>query len=330
MQLSIVIMFIDEVEIYVKAGSGGDGAISFRREKYIPKGGPDGGDGGKGGDIVFQADDRMHGLSYFTRKKRFLAENGQNGMGKKMSGRNGDDLTLNVPPGTSIYQKGELIKDLTEEGETFTFLHGGNGGWGNQHFATSIKQAPTWAKEGQRGESAKITLELKTIADVGLIGLPNAGKSTLLSAITSAKPKIADYPFTTLEPNLGTYIDKDQRIIFADIPGLIEGASKGKGLGDKFLKHIERTSVLVHLIDANTDDSVRDYRIVREELANFSKNLAKKKELVVLNKIDAITDDEIDLKLKQLQELKLKTIAISAVTHKNTDKLIAKIKKMLQ
>jgi len=323
-------MFIDQVEIYVKAGNGGNGAVSFRREKYIPNGGPDGGDGGKGGDIVFCVEEGSRGLAFFTRQKRFLAEDGQAGMGKKMSGKNGENLVLKVPLGTSIYQKDQLTVDLTKEGETFTFLHGGNGGWGNQHFATSIKQAPGWAKDGLRGESAKITLELRMIADVGLIGLPNAGKSTLLSVLTSAKPKIADYAFTTLEPNLGTYISTEARIIFADIPGLIEGASKGRGLGHKFLKHIERTRVLAHLIDANSSDPVKDYKIVRDELVSFSAKLMQKKELVVLNKIETV--DEVDLKKKinELKSLKLKVVPISAVTHQNTEKLVAQIKKILQ
>lgn len=319
-------MFIDEVEIYVKAGNGGNGAVSFRREKYIPNGGPDGGDGGKGGDIIFEVDNRTHALSEFTRSQKFLAENGQNGMGKNMSGKNSSDLVLRVPAGTSIYQKDKLVADLTNENERFVFLHGGKGGWGNQHFATSIKQAPQWAKDGFRGESAKIRLELKTIADVGLIGLPNAGKSTLLSVLTNARPKIADYPFTTLEPNLGTYVDKDSRIIFADIPGLIEGASQGKGLGDKFLKHVERTKILVHIIDANSDDVARDYKVIRQELKGFSKELVKKKEIVVLNKIESITPEQLASTMSSLKKIKLRPVAISAVAHQNLNTLISKIK----
>lgn len=319
-------MFIDEVEIYVKAGNGGNGCVSFRREKYIPDGGPDGGDGGRGGNIVFEVDDRAHALSFFTRQKRFLAENGQNGMGKNMAGKNAEDLILKVPTGTTIYHNGEVVVDLTKEGEKFTYLKGGNGGWGNQHFATSIKQAPEWAKDGMRGESAKIKLELKVIADIGLIGLPNAGKSTLLSVLTNARPKIADYPFTTLEPNLGTYIDKDSRLIIADIPGLIEGASLGKGLGDKFLKHVDRTKVLVHLIDANSDDVVRDYKIIRQELKNFSKSLVKKKEIVVLSKSETQSDEILTDQVKKLKKIKLHPLVISASTHKNIDLLIKQIK----
>lgn len=322
-------MFIDEVEIYTKAGNGGNGAVSFRHEKYIPNGGPDGGDGGHGGDIIFNVSNRAHGLSFFTRGRRFLAENGQNGMGKNCSGKHGQDLILEVPAGTQIFQKDKLIADLTTEGETFTFLHGGNGGWGNQHFASSIKQAPNWAKDGLKGESAKIKLELKSIADVGLVGLPNAGKSTLLSVLTNATPKIANYPFTTLEPNLGTYIDKESRIIFADIPGLIEGASKGKGLGDKFLKHIERTKIIVHMIDANSDDVVRDYKVIRQELKDFSKELAKKIEIVVINKIETINEETLNNEIKALKAKRVKALAISASTHQNTQDLVNLIKKSI-
>lgn len=322
-------MFIDEVEIYLKAGDGGDGAVSFRREKYIPKGGPDGGDGGKGGDIIFEVDNRLHGLSCYTRSKRFVADNGQNGMGKNMSGKNAADLVQKVPAGTQVFDKDHLIIDLKEEGETFTMLHGGKGGWGNQHFATSIKQAPRWAKEGMKGESLKARLVLKTIADVGIIGLPNAGKSTLLSVLTSARPKIADYPFTTLEPNLGTYIDQDRRIIFADIPGLIEGASKGRGLGDKFLKHIERTKLLVHLIDANSDDLVRDYQTIRQELADFSKTLTEKEEIVVISKIETASSDKITEAIEQLSQIKQSPLQISASTNQGIDLLIQAIKHKL-
>jgi len=320
-------VFIDEAEIYVKAGKGGDGAVAFRREKYIAKGGPNGGDGGNGGDVVFEVDDQAHGLSLYNRQQKFLAENGENGMGKNKHGKAGQNLVLKVPSGTQIYEKDNLLLDLTTAGDTKEFLKGGRGGWGNQHFATSIKQTPMWAKTGERGEGKKIRLILKTIADVGLVGLPNAGKSTLLSVLTHATPKIADYPFTTLEPNLGTFIDKDSRVIFADIPGLIEGASRGRGLGVKFLRHIERTKIIVHLIDAMSDDVVRDYKVIRGELKSYSKILLEKKEIVVLNKIDAISVDEINLQIKALKRIKISPIAISAATHQNLDELIAKIKK---
>lgn len=323
-------MFIDEAEIYVKAGKGGDGAVSFRREKFIAKGGPDGGDGGNGGSIILRVDSHCHGLAEYNRQKNFIAESGINGMGQKKKGRNGKDLILLVPPGTQIYQKDELTFDLTKENEEVILCKGGSGGWGNQHFATSIKQTPRWAKSGTQGESMKVRFELKTIADVGLIGFPNAGKSTLLSVLSNARPKIADYPFTTLEPNLGVIKGIDQNIIIADIPGLIAGASEGRGLGDKFLRHIERTKILVHLIDANSSDVVRDYKIIRKELTNFSKKLTKKKELVVLNKIDTVTTLELEQKISELKAKRIKPVLISAVTHKNIDQLVPMLKKTLE
>lgn len=322
-------MFIDEVEIYVKAGDGGNGAVSFRHEKYIPDGGPDGGDGGKGGDIIFEVDNRLHGLSDYNRQKKFLAENGENGMGKKKHGKNAIDLILKVPAGTQIVQNGEVKLDLIKEGEQTVFLRGGNGGWGNQHFATSIKQAPEWSKSGMRGESAKIKLIYKTIADVGLVGLPNAGKSTLISVLTNAKPKIADYPFTTLTPNIGTYVEKGIRILFADIPGLIEGAAAGKGLGDKFLRHIERTKIVAHLIDASSDDIWRDYTVVRNELKSFSKELIHKKEIVVLTKADLVADAELSKKITELKKHKLAPVVVSASSHQNLQALLTKIKSLL-
>lgn len=322
-------MFIDQAEIYVKAGNGGDGAVSFRREKFIPKGGPDGGDGGNGGDIKVLVDNHCHGLAQYNREKRFLAQNGQNGMGSNKHGKNGEDLTLRVPAGTQIYHKDELVFDLTEEGKEVILAKGGTGGWGNQHFASSIKQAPKWSKDGLPGESRKIQLELKTIANVGLVGLPNAGKSTLLSVISNAKPKIADYPFTTLEPNLGTIKNIDQNIILADIPGLIEGASKGRGLGDKFLKHIERTQTIVHLIDARSDDVVQDYKTIRNELNDFSKELTKKPEIVVLNKSDIISEDDLKEKIKALKKAKITPIVISAAANKNIEELINKIRQVI-
>ena len=321
-------VFIDEVQIYLRAGKGGDGAVSFRREKYVPKGGPDGGDGGKGGDIIFLVDNHCHGLAEYNRAKNFYAENGQNGMGQKKTGKGGQDLILSVPAGTQMYNsKGILIADMTEECQEIIVAKGGNGGWGNQHFASSIKQAPKWSKAGLKGESLKANLVLKTIADVGLIGLPNAGKSTLLSFLSNAHPKIANYPFTTLEPNLGTIKNIERNIILADIPGLIEGASQGKGLGDKFLRHIERTTILVHIIDANSEDIVRDYKIIRKELKDFSRELIKKKEIIVLNKIDSVPEEGLNNKINSLKTVKIKPVSISAVTHQNLDKLIEAILK---
>lgn len=319
-------MFIDEAEIYIKAGNGGDGAVSFRRERFVPRGGPDGGDGGDGGDMIFRADNHQHGLALFNREKRFLAENGHNGMGKKKSGKNGVDLILQVPLGTQIYNKDEMLVDLIKEDEPYKILNGGQGGWGNHHFATSIKQAPRWSKKGLRGEGMKVRLELKTIADIGIIGLPNAGKSTLLSVLSNAKPKIADYPFTTLEPNLGAIKNIEKNIIMADIPGLIEGAAKGKGLGDKFLRHIERTKVILHIIDASSPNIIGDYKVIRKELLEYSKKLSKKKEVVVLNKIELIPEKELDKKIKTLKKNKIGlVVTVSAAAHKNLPVLIETI-----
>ncbi len=242
-------------------------------------------------------------------------------MGSNKSGKSGQDLVLKLPPGTQVYNRDNLIVDLAPQ-EKIVLLHGGNGGWGNQHFATSIKQAPAWSKKGMRGESMKVRFELKTIADVGLVGLPNAGKSTLLSVVSDARPKIADYPFTTLEPNLGVIKGADHNIIVADIPGLIEGASAGKGLGDKFLRHIERTGVIVHLIDANSDDVLRDYETIRNELKSYSPELAKKQEIVVLNKIDSVPENDIKTKVSALKKIKVKPLLISAASHQGVDKLI--------
>ena len=323
-------MFIDEVEIYIKSGKGGDGVVSFRHEKYIPNGGPDGGDGGQGGDVIFEIDNQTHGLSAYNQKKRFLAEDGQNGASKKKSGRNGQDLVLFVPPGTQIWEKNELVVDMKMNSGPVIMTKGGRGGWGNQHFATSIKQAPKWSKMGENGVGKKIRLILKTIADVGLIGLPNSGKSTLLSVLTAARPRIADYPFTTLAPNIGTYIDNDSRIIIADLPGLIEGASTGRGLGHKFLKHIERTRVLVHLIDATSDDIIKDYASVRNELSLFSNNILKKKEIVILSKIDLVDNLARSQIIEKLAKIRIVPVIISSATMFGVDKLIQKVKKALQ
>jgi len=325
-----VLVFIDEAEIYLKAGKGGDGAVSFRREKYIPKGGPDGGDGGKGGDIIIKVDNHCHGLAQYNREKSFLAQNGQNGMGQQKTGKSGGNLTLRMPAGTQIYNsRDKILADLTHEDDTMVIARGGNGGWGNQHFASSIKQTPKWSKAGLKGESMKVKLLLKTIADVGLIGLPNAGKSTLLAVLSNAHPKIADYPFTTLEPNLGTIKNIERNIILADIPGLIEGASSGKGLGDKFLRHIERTTILIHIIDANSDDVLRDYRVIRKELKDFSAELTKKIEIVVLNKADSVSEEDLKKKTADLKKTRKKPIIISATTHKGLEHLIETILKKI-
>jgi GTP-binding protein len=319
-------LFIDEVEIYVKAGKGGNGVVSFRREKFIPEGGPDGGDGGRGGDILIEVDSGIHGLSEYNRQKKFLAPDGEKGMGKNKHGKNAVDLILKVPAGTQIFEKDELIADMIGDDQKITIVSGGNGGWGNQHFATSIKQAPAWAKDGMRGEGKKLKLIWKTIADIGVIGLPNAGKSTLLSVLTSAHPKIADYPFTTLEPNLGTFIDRETRIIIADIPGLIEGASLGRGLGDRFLRHVERTKILIHILDAASLDLTADYKTIRNELKAFSKEMLNKKEIVVLNKIDTVSPDKVKEDVRELKKKKISPIVISAATHEGLEALTQRIK----
>jgi GTP-binding protein len=321
-------MFIDEAKIKATAGKGGNGLVSFRREKYIPKGGPDGGDGGNGGDIIILADAHTSDLSQFNRKKSYQAENGQNGMTKNMHGKNAENLILKVPLGTQVFDDGKIIHDFVKIDDQLTLAKGGQGGWGNQHFASSIKQTPRWSKDGLPGVSKKISLELKTIADIGLIGLPNAGKSTLLSVITNARPKIADYPFTTLEPNLGAIKMKDKTLIIADIPGLIEGASKGKGLGIKFLKHIERTKILVHVIDSLSDDIALDYKTIRAELKDFSAKLIKKKEIVVLNKIDSVSKKDLKSKVTKLKKIKITPILISGVTHLGVKDFVNSIMKV--
>jgi len=319
-------MFIDEAKIYIKAGNGGNGCVSFRREKYIPNGGPDGGDGGNGGSLRIRASRHVNDLSLFNRQRKFEAENGRDGLGKNMKGSSGDDLTLDLPLGTQIFdQDHRIMVDLKKDGDEHLLVKGGNGGWGNQHFASSIKQAPKWAKDGLPGEDANLMLELKVIADIGLIGLPNAGKSTLLSVMTNAKPKIADYEFTTLEPNLGVLKTEEVNIVVADIPGLIEGAAEGRGLGHKFLKHIERTRAIVHVLSANSEDIVADYRIVRKELEKFSKSLTKKDELVVVNKSDIIDAKAREQIEKALKKNKIKVLFISAVTHQGVKALLDQI-----
>ena len=335
-------MLTDEVTIKITAGKGGNGCVSFRREKYVPKGGPDGGDGGKGGNIIFRANQSVNTLTFFNMKKEFKAENGAQGGKNQRTGADADNLILEVPPGTMIYKAqnvqnednidNEKIADLTKEGDQFVAAKGGRGGWGNVHFATATHQTPREANPGLPGEEKTIKLELRLIADVGIIGLPNAGKSTLLSRISHARPKIADYPFTTLEPNLGVIrVDDEFSFIAADIPGLIEGASKGRGLGHKFLRHVKRTNSLVHLIDANSDDFVCDYKTIRNELKLFSPELAKKKEILCINKIETVSEEQLNTKTKELKnKVKRTPLLISAVTGKGIQELLYKIKKVLK
>ncbi|HEX9386854.1 MAG TPA: GTPase ObgE [Anaerolineales bacterium] len=327
-------MFIDQVEIHVKSGKGGDGMVHFHREKFIPRGGPDGGDGGKGGDVILEVKSTLNTLSSFRQNQKFKAEDGVKGGPSQMSGRYGNDLILYVPPGTVIFDAdtGELIGDLTQPGQQLNILKGGRGGRGNQHFATSRNQVPRTAEKGEPAQEKRIKLELKLIADIGLIGVPNAGKSTLLSVLTNAKPKIAPYPFTTLEPNLGVAnIDDNTTVVLADIPGLIEGASQGAGLGHDFLRHVQRTRVLIHILDGLSEDPVADYSQINSELSLFDPNLGKKPQLVALNKID---QPEVQERLaeiqKQFKKLSVELMAISALAHTNTRELLLKAYQKLQ
>jgi GTPase len=326
--------FIDEATIYVKGGDGGNGCSSFRREKFIPYGGPNGGDGGKGGNIIIKCVENLNTLKDFRYKRKFLAENGENGKGSDMYGRYGKNLVINAPLGTQIFFEDNetLYHDLNQVGQEFIIAKGGNGGWGNTHFKTSVNQAPRKANKGQKGEEFTFHLKLKLLSDVGLIGLPNAGKSTLLSVVTRAKPKIANYPFTTLTPQLGVVYIDDYEFVMADLPGLIEGASKGKGLGHLFLKHIERCGILAHIIDVNTQNIVKTYKDIRKELESYHKNLIKKTEIIVLNKIDTLDKKEVEKKKKQLRKFvgnRKKIFDISGVTKKGIEELLRELKKIV-
>jgi GTP-binding protein len=317
--------FLDEAKIYIKAGDGGNGACSFRHEKYIEFGGPDGGDGGKGGNVVFVAVQNLNTLIDFRYQQHFKAPRGINGMGRCKTGASGDDLVIKVPVGTEIVadDKVTVLADLMHDGQTYLAARGGNGGRGNDSFKSSTNQAPERADPGEPGEELWVWLRLKLIADVGLVGLPNAGKSTFLTALTRARPKIADYPFTTLHPNLGVATVDGREVLLADIPGLIEGASEGTGLGTHFLKHVERCSVLIHLIDSTAEDVVESYKIIRTELEQYGHSLGIKKEIVALNKIDALTSEEIEKKRKKLQKVISDTVfTISGVSHQGLRELL--------
>ncbi|MFC1627266.1 GTPase ObgE [Patescibacteria group bacterium] len=340
---------IDYAKIQVKAGDGGNGRVSFRREKFIPKGGPDGGDGGDGGSVFFEVDKDLNTLKPFQYQKKFEAERGQNGGKYKKHGKDGQDLVLMVPDGTVI-DTGMNKIDLTKEGQRACVARRGKGGRGNWQFRSSTNTTPMEAEMGEKGEVVELELELKLLADVGLIGLPNAGKSTLLSVLTRARPKIADYPFTTLSPNLGVMeYEKGKGLVIADIPGLIEGASEGKGLGVKFLRHVERCQVLVHVIngakiieeEASGEDLLKDYRAIRKELKQHSEKLIDKDEIVVLNKIDVLKKTQVSDVLRSLKKTRLasksdsesrrakrKVVAVSAVIHDNLDKLKYEIVKV--
>lgn len=327
-------MFVDVAKVMVKAGDGGNGVVSFRREKFIDKGGPDGGDGGKGGDIVLFASRNQNTLSNFRFQKELKANAGKAGSKRRKHGRNGADLVISLPVGTSVYaEDGTIITDLTSDNQQFIIGHGGKGGFGNAHFVSSTRQAPRIAEKGEPGDELAITLELKMIADVGLVGLPNAGKSTLLSVISNAHPEIASYPFTTLTPNLGVVdVDKQTSLLFADIPGLIEGASEGKGLGDDFLRHVERTRVILHLIDAYQDDVVGAYHTIQAELSAYKIDLSARPQLIVLTKIDGLEDEIIaDLlaSLKKVLPKKSDIFAISAQSNSGLKELLYAVKKVV-
>ncbi|MDC1175111.1 GTPase ObgE [Bacteriovoracaceae bacterium] len=321
--------FIDEVSIIIESGKGGDGCSGFRREKYVPMGGPDGGDGGDGGNVYIQANEGLNTLVTFRGKKHYKAEKGEAGMGRQMHGKYGEDLVVQVPVGTIVRnsETGDVMADLTEHGQKVLVAEGGRGGLGNMNFKTSTNQAPSKATEGKEGEYYEVDLELKLIADLALIGLPNAGKSTLISVISAAKPKIADYPFTTLEPNLGVVkIDDETSFVVADIPGLIEDASEGKGLGIKFLKHIERTKAFVHLVDVSwcldEFEAFEQYVIIRQELEKYNKELLNKKELICLTKVDAMTEEERE-KYKAFfeEQLDRKVVLLSSVSNENVEQV---------
>lgn len=317
--------FLDEAKIFIKAGDGGNGACSFRHEKYMEFGGPDGGDGGKGGDVVFVAVQNLNTLIDFRYQQHFKAERGTNGMGRCKTGPSGANLMIRVPVGTEIVadDKMTVLADLMQDGQTYVAARGGHGGRGNDSFKSSTNQAPERADPGEPGEELWVWLRLKLIADIGLIGLPNAGKSTLLAAVTRARPKVADYPFTTIHPNLGVALVDGREILLADIPGLIEGASEGTGLGVHFLKHVERCSVLIHLIDATAENVVDSYRIVRQELLKYGHALAAKTELVALNKIDALLPEDVQDKKKELEAALSKPVyLISGVAHTGVTELL--------
>jgi len=325
-QVVAIMRFIDEVKIKIISGNGGPGCVSFRREKYVPFGGPDGGDGGDGGSVIFEADEGLNTLVHFRGKKVFNAQNGEHGAGRQCHGRYGEDMVVKVPVGTIVRteESGEVIADLTTHEERIEVLTGGRGGLGNMNFKTATNQAPRKAHPGEPGVALEVELELKLLADIALVGLPNAGKSTLISVVSSAKPKVADYPFTTLEPNLGVVSMGENSVVVADVPGLIEDAAEGKGLGFKFLKHIERTTAFVHLVDCSwclePYEAFESYITVRSELTKYNEEMTNKKEVICLTKIDAMTEEEISSFVKYFEEeLDKKVLPISSVTGRNID-----------
>ena len=328
-------MFLDRVKIIIKAGNGGNGSTSFLRNAQTAKGGPDGGEGGNGGSIIFEATDSMNTLYEFRFHKKFVAENGENGSKQLRSGKNGEDIIIKVPSGTVIIdaQSNKIIADLYQEGERFIALKGGKGGHGNAYYKSSIKQAPHFSQTGEITVQKEVILELKTIADVGLVGFPNAGKSTLLSFISNANPKIANYPFTTLYPNLGVCEVKGETFVVADIPGLIEGASQGQGLGHYFLRHVERVRLILHLVDVSQSDGrdfIEDYRIINKELKKYSEELAKTPQIIVLSKSDLIDEELLNERIERFKkEINLPFIVISCATYKNVEELKNKTLELL-
>lgn len=333
-------MFADRAKIIIKSGKGGDGCVSFRRELFVPAGGPDGGDGGRGGDIIFEVDKGLNTLNEFKHRRKFSAGSGENGSGKRCHGSDGEDIVLKVPEGTVIKEAltGKVIVDMSGDNMKVTVLKGGNGGKGNQHYATPTMQAPKYAQPGQPARELEVILELKVIADVGLVGFPNVGKSTFLSVVSNAQPKIADYHFTTLNPNLGVvYLEDTDGFVIADIPGLIEGASQGIGLGHEFLRHVERTRVLIHIVDAASvegRDPINDIKAINSELFAYDPKLATKPQVIAANKIDCMSDVEIETVIELLKEEfeekeGIKVFPISAVSKKGVKELLYHVKQML-
>lgn len=318
-------MFVDTAKVFIQAGKGGDGAVSFRHEIYVDKGGPDGGDGGKGGDVVFEATENLNTLIDFRFKPELKAEHGANGSKSNRRGKSGDELIVKVPMGTLVKRDGVIIADLTKNGERAVVAMGGDGGFGNAHFKSSVRQTPRMAELGEPGDTFEAELELKLLADVGLVGFPNAGKSTFLSVVTNARPEIADYAFTTLTPNLGVAKVDDGAILIADIPGLIEGASQGKGLGDAFLRHVERTAVLLHLVDAYSNDIAKAYQTIRLELASYSPELLNRPEVVALTKTEGLDDDIIQMQMDAVKAVagdSVQLFAISSQAHQGVTEVL--------
>ena len=327
-----ICMFVDTAKIFVQAGRGGNGAVSFRRELYIEKGGPDGGDGGKGGDVIFRATKDLNTLLNFRYKPEIKAKNGENGSKRNKTGKSGEDLIVKVPVGTLVKRDGEILADLKVDGEEAVIARGGDGGFGNAHFKSSVRQTPRVAELGEAGETFEADLELKLLADVGLVGFPNAGKSTFLSVVSNARPEIANYAFTTLTPNLGVAEIDGFNLLIADIPGLIEGASEGKGLGDAFLRHVERTSVLLHLIDIYEENPDEQYRIIREELKKYQPDLLDRAEIIALTKAEGMDAEMIDFQISKLRKVVdgSQIFAISSSAHQGLKEVLRALRKQVE